>query len=194
MRYVPDHKAQTRDRVLKAAAASLRVDGPDRVGVASVMAAAGLTHGGFYAHFSSRDDLLSAAVGSMFDDKSARFFADVASVDPRSGLRRFVDRYLSMRHRDSREEGCPIPILAGELHRLPDAARTRFAAAVDRMIDNVATLLDRAGAEGPQPTAVSAIAEMVGAVALARVMPNRDQAATLLATARASVNRKLGLE
>ncbi len=73
MRYDPGHKNETRDRVLKAAARSMRTDGPHKLGVAAVMAEAGLTHGGFYAHFPSRDALVIATVERLFEDSRSRF-------------------------------------------------------------------------------------------------------------------------
>lgn len=192
MRYDSEHKAHTRDRVLKEAAAAIRADGPDRVGVAAVMKRAGLTHGGFYAHFGSKDDLLSEAVGYMFKDRYDVFFADLNTVEPRAGLQRLADYYLSMRHRDARDKGCPIPILSGELHRLPDAARERFVQAVDRLTNGIATLLDRAHVDAPRPRAISAVAEMVGAIAIARTLGD-GAARELLGCAKVSVEDKLGL-
>jgi TetR/AcrR family transcriptional repressor of nem operon len=193
MRYTPDHKARTRERVLAAAAAAIRTDGPDRLGVAAVMAGAGLTHGGFYAHFRSRDDLLAGTVGFMADQARVAFHADVAAVDPRAGLQRFVDRYLSLRHCQSRDAGCPIPILSGDLHRLPAAARQPFNAAVERMIAGVADLLDRLERPDARQRATSAVAEMVGAVTLARAAADPAVAEALLECTRASVEAKLGL-
>lgn len=193
MRYGNEHKAHTRDRVLKEAAAAIRAEGPDRVGVAAVMKRVGLTHGGFYAHFGSRDELLSEAVSYMFKDRYDAFFADLDTIDPRLGLRRLVDYYVSMSHRDARDVGCPIPILAGDLHRLPEAAQARFVQAVDRLTGGIVTLLDRAGIEAPQPRAASAVAEMVGAIAIARTLDNQ-RADELLGHVRKSVERKLCLD
>ncbi|MGI4879673.1 MAG: TetR/AcrR family transcriptional regulator, partial [Janthinobacterium lividum] len=77
MRYDGEHKAQTRERVLKEAAAAIRSEGVDRIGIAQVMARAGLTHGGFYAHFTSKDDLVTQAIDYMFEDRYAAFFANL---------------------------------------------------------------------------------------------------------------------
>ncbi len=193
MRYDSDHKAQTRERVLKEAAAAIRSEGVDRIGVAQVMARAGLTHGGFYAHFASKDDLVTQAIEYMFEDRYAAFFADIDDVDPRVALTRFVDRYLSMRHRDAPEHGCPVPVLAGQVAHLPDAARTRFRLALDRLTGGVASLLERTGAADAKTTAAAVIAEMVGAVALARVELDDGRADRLLQFIRGSVRARLGL-
>lgn len=191
MRYDNEHKARTRDRVLQEAAAVLREDGPDRLGVAAVMNRAGLTHGGFYAHFGSKDELMTEAVSYMFTDRYDAFFADVDTVEPRLALERLIARYLSMRHRDARDRGCPIPILSGELHRLPEGARLRFVQAVDRLTGGIVTLLERAGVDAARSRAISVVAEMVGAIALARTLDDAS-AAELLIRARASVEQKLG--
>ena len=194
MRYTSEHKAETRARVLKEAAAALRAKGPERLGVAAVMSRAGLTHGGFYAHFASKDALLAAAVDHMFAEVRNSFFPEGETIDARSALRRYTARYLSMRHRDARDQGCPVPILAGELHRMPEGARERFVAGLGRMTQRLTGLLERAGVADPQPRAASAVAEMVGAISLARLTDDRAAAEALLADALRSVRRKLCVE
>ena len=82
MRYDTDHKQKTREKVLKAAAKAIRADGPHRMGVADVMRKAGLTHGGFYAHFESKDDLVAAAIGQMFEQSKARFVHTASRSHP----------------------------------------------------------------------------------------------------------------
>ena len=104
MRYSSDHKAETRERVLKEAANEIRAKGPDNVAVSGIMARAGLTHGGFYAHFPSKDALVKEAIGTMFADARARSDKIDADGDPRDVLRAYVDFYLSPAHRDRREE------------------------------------------------------------------------------------------
>lgn len=193
MRYDSEHKAQTRERVLKEAAAAIRTVGIDRVGVAQVMARANLTHGGFYAHFASKDDLVTQAIEYMFEDRYAAFFANVEDADPRVALTRFIDRYLSMRHRNAPEHGCPVPALAGQVTHLPEAARARFRLALDRLTGGVASLIERTGAADAKITAAAVIAEMVGAVALARVELDEGRADRLLQSVRGSVRARLGL-
>lgn len=192
MRYACDHKAQTRERVLTEAAAAIRAEGPDRLSVAALMSRAGLTHGGFYAHWPSKDALLADAIDRMFAD-GAPYFTDADSQDPRLVLERYVAGYLSMAHRDGRERGCPVPILAGEMHRLPDLARLRFCAAVKRMRERLAGLIERAGVDDAPGRATSAVSEMVGAVGLARATDDPAAAEALLAAARRSVIAKLGI-
>ena len=193
MRYGRDHKAQTRERVLDEAAAAIRADGPDKMSVAALMNRAGLTHGGFYAHWPSKDALLADAIDHMFVDRASCFAQAAAAHDPRLVLERYVAGYLSMTHRDGREHGCPVPILAGEMHRLPDGARQRFCAAVTRMRERLASLVERAGIDDAPARVASAIAEMVGAIGLARATDDRVAAQALLDGAHRSVIVKLGL-
>lgn len=193
MRYNSEHKARTRDRVLREAAAAIRADGPERMGVAAVMSRAGLTHGGFYSHFKSKDDLLNNAIDFMFAEAPFRFFADSEGRDPRTVLSEYVDNYLSAEHRSSRERGCPVPILAGELYRMPEEARERFAAAVRRIRESIAGMLERAGVGDAAERTDTAVAEMVGAVSLARVSDDAS-AERILHAARRSVRFKLDLD
>src|SRR3954469_19426239 len=125
VRYSNEHKAETRRRVLKEAAQEIRAKGPDGVAVAGVMARAGLTHGGFYAHFESKEAMIADAIGTMFDDARGRSDAIEQTDDPRAALRAYVDFYLSPAHRDRRERGCPLPTLSGDLARSGEQQRER---------------------------------------------------------------------
>jgi len=194
MKYPSDHKANTRRRVLQEAAKAIWADGVEGIAIAPVMAAAGLTVGGFYAHFKSRDDLIAEAVSFMFEERYASFFARIDIPDPRDALGRFVDYYVSMRHRDATVGGCPIPTLAGQVPSLPSAARERFMLAVERLTDGVTGLLEAMGTGEAPAVAASAMAEMIGAVSLSRLTRDAVKAEGLLEDARRSVRRKLGLD
>src|SRR5215470_8150773 len=127
MRYDDNHKERTRARVLTEAAAAIRSKGVERVGVAEVMAGAGLTHGGFYAHFESKDDLVTQAITHMFDAAYASFLNHTEGRDPAEALSKDVDAYLATSHRLDRAHGCPIAALSGDLPNMPELARARFA-------------------------------------------------------------------
>jgi TetR/AcrR family transcriptional regulator, transcriptional repressor for nem operon len=194
VRYDADHKQKTREKVLKAAAKAIRAHGPHRVGVADVMRDAGLTHGGFYAHFESKDDLVAAAIGQMFEQSRARFVSEVKDYPPARALNAYVDFYLSQRHRDARASGCPIPALAGDLPRLDRAARTRFAEGVAALTHAVAERIEQLGhCDEPEALARSVVAEMVGALSLARAEPEEEKSNQMLADSRELVKKRLGI-
>jgi TetR/AcrR family transcriptional regulator, transcriptional repressor for nem operon len=194
MRYDSEHKQRTREKVLKVAAKAIRANGPHRVGVAAVMAKAGLTHGGFYAHFESKDDLIAAAIGQMFDETAARFTGENDSPDPKVRLTTYVNWYLSRSHRDAVGSGCPIPVLAPEQLRLTRAARQRFATGVESIKERLAGTLTELGHARAHEDADSLLAELVGALSLARAEPEADRSEAILKNSRRSIKARFGLE
>lgn len=193
MRYDSDHKSETRKRVLKEAAREIRAKGPGGVAVAGIMARAGLTHGGFYAHFESKEALIAAAIETMFESARSRFDMAAADDDPRPALLAYVDFYLSAAHRDTREHGCPLPSLSGDLARLDPEARVRFGQGVAGLTARLAGALCRHGIADPEKAAASMLNEMVGAVALARAVSDPAQSDAILADARSSVIDRFSL-
>jgi TetR/AcrR family transcriptional repressor of nem operon len=194
MRYDAEHKQKTRERVLKEAAAAIRVEGPHRIAVAGVMAKAGLTHGGFYAHFASKEELIAAAIGQMFDEAADRFDRETGALDPARGLAAYINFYLSRTHRDTSGQGCPLPYLAADLPRLTPDARTRFAAGRAALAARTADLLARLGRPEPEMLADSVVAELVGALSLARAEPDLDRSDQILKSSRRMLKQRLGLE
>jgi len=195
MRYDSEHKERTRERVLKEAAKAIRQDGPHKVGVAEVMAKAGLTHGGFYAHFSSKDDLIDQAIGQMFKESGDRLAREIdAKSTPAEALNAYLDFYLSPAHRDARTSGCPLPFLSADAPRLPEGSRGRYSSGVASLAARMAALLAKTGRPDPEADASSALAEMVGAVALSRAEPDLARADEILARSKRAVKRRLGLE
>ena len=194
MRYPPDHKLQTRKALLEAAAQALRRDGPHRLGVARVMAEAGLTHGGFYAHFPSRDALIAAGIRQMFEESRDRLPATSPDRSAAENLVRFIDHYLSTSHRDAHSSGCPLPYLANDAPRLSAAARLQFARGVQGLTDSLAALLEGIGQPQPEAEAASALSEMVGALTLARAEPDAARSSRILEISRSRLLQRFGLE
>jgi TetR/AcrR family transcriptional repressor of nem operon len=193
MRYDSEHKERTRKRVLAEAAAAIREQGPDKVGVAGLMAKAGLTHGGFYAHFKSKDDLIAQAIGQMFEDSYGNFLHWTKDQTPAEGLARFIDNYVSARHRDAPDRGCPIPSLSGDLARMPPEARERFTQGVTTLTDAIAGLLGQTGKPDAEDLAASTIAEMIGALALSRAVGDPATSDRILERSRRVLKQRLGL-
>lgn len=194
MRYSSDHKAETRERVLKEAANEIRAKGPDNVAVSGIMARAGLTHGGFYAHFPSKDALVKEAIGTMFADARARSDKIDADGDPRAVLRAYIDFYLSPAHRDRRDRGCPLPTLSGDFARSQPETRERFGAGVVGIATRLAAPLAKLGYADPDAEAHALLAQLVGGVALARAVGDAALSDALLADTHASVVARYGLE
>jgi TetR/AcrR family transcriptional repressor of nem operon len=186
-------KAETHERILREAAAAIRIDGADRASVSTIMSRAGLTVGGFYAHFSSKDDLLAKAVDYMFQDRYAAFLERLDDTDVATTLTRFIDTYLSMRHRDAVERGCPIPALAGEIGRLAEPVRDAFTRGIEALETAVEDLLARLGREDAAILSHSLIAEMTGSISLARAQPDVAKAESMLSASRDHVRERIGL-
>jgi TetR/AcrR family transcriptional repressor of nem operon len=191
MRYDSNHKERTRQRVLTEAAAALRAHGPNRIGVATLMSRVGLTHGGFYAHFKSKEDLVAQAISHMFEETRQRFAAHAEHLDPAVALSRYIDMYVSPRHRDSPEHGCPLPALCGDLARMPATARKRFAAGMDDLARSIAHLLRELGKPAPERLAASMLAEMVGAIALSRAIEDTATSDRILRTSRDALKARI---
>jgi TetR/AcrR family transcriptional repressor of nem operon len=193
MRYDAEHKARTRQRVLKEAARSLRLHGPAHVAVADVMRGAGLTHGGFYAHFASKDDLLAHAVATMFEDAQASFERLTADKPPREALRDYIASYLSPRHCTGRDAGCPIAALGSDVPRLTGATRQAFEEGTALLAQGIAGLLAQLGTPDPGEASVSVLSELVGGLVLARLAADAAQAQALLAACRTQLLKRLQL-
>ncbi len=193
MRYDNEHKERTRQRVLSEAAAAIRTVGPDGIGVAGLMARAGLTHGAFYAHFESKDDLVAQAVTHMFDETHQRFFARTEHPDPAIALEKLIDAYLSTRHRDHPERGCPLPSLTAEFARLSGPARQNFVAGLHRLTGSVARRIRDLGRVDAEDLAPSVVAELAGALALSRTAADQSESDAFLETSRRSIKARVGL-
>src|SRR5262249_22494023 len=133
------------ERVLVEAAKQIRAHGPLGVGVAEIMKRAGLTHGGFYAHFKSKDALIAAAIGKMFEGACTRWQRTTEARNASSGLGTYIDWYLSAEHRDARESGCPIVALSSDLPRLPNMCRAAYAEGTRNLTERIAGKLRELG-------------------------------------------------
>jgi TetR/AcrR family transcriptional repressor of nem operon len=194
MRYDAEHKQRTKERLLKETAKAIRLEGPHKVGVAAIMAKAGLTHGGFYAHFKSRDEMVAEGVAEMFRQGRERLLQSLRDRPPGEALRDYVEFYLSPAHRDTRTAGCPLPFLSGDAPRLPDTVRARFAEGVQALEAGLAEPLKALGRPDAQSEAGALLAEMVGALALARAEPDKARADEMLRRSRERILQRYSLE
>lgn len=176
-----DKKAQTRERILQAASAALVQRGSAEPSVSEVMGAAGLTVGGFYAHFDSKDSLMLEAFCQLLSQRRsliAQVDEQLSGEERRSLVAAF---YLSRKHRDSVEHACPLPAVVGELGRLPDGFRQALNEHVELMVAQLAA--------GPEDTdkVLADLALMVGGLALARALGPGDLSDRMLRAAKSAV-------
>lgn len=189
MRYQAEHKEKTRALILTEASRAIRRDGAHSVSLASVMKGVGLTHGGFYAHFSSREDMLMAAIDKTFGDSRDRWAHETLDRSPRDGLVRYIDWYLSKAHRDQRDTGCVIAAIASE--QLPPACQDAFAEGTRRLVSLIAAHIAQLPRDDADELAASILAELVGALVLARIEREPRRSDAILAAARTSVKKRL---
>jgi AcrR family transcriptional regulator len=184
----PSRKAQSHDRIVDVASRAIRRAGYRGVGVADIMNEAGLTHGGFYAHFASRDALLVEAMQRASRDNQAALSAAVERRMARGSSRfaALVNSYLHDSHLEQTEQGCVVAALASEMTRqdesVRDEARRRVADLVDLVHAALPTGTERGHAE-------VATATMVGALQLARTLGGKPGRALLARTREALIQR-----
>jgi TetR/AcrR family transcriptional repressor of nem operon len=193
MRYADTHKDETHRALLKAAAAQLREKGPDRLSVASVMKSAGLTHGGFYAHFKSKDALLTEALADTFARSRERVRRLLDGLPPKAALATYVDFYVSPEHRDHPSSGCPLTALNSDMPRQTKKFRAAFESGVKEIAHAMADRMDAAGVADAERLAPSLLSAMAGAVALSRSISDKSLSDELLASARTGIKARLGL-
>ncbi len=177
----PDgRKAETRQRILDAASALFRAHGIDGVGVDAVMHEAGLTHGGFYLHFASKEALVAEVAAASLARAAARWDQISREPDRAAALARIVGSYLDPEHVAAVSQGCMLTTLGPEVARRP-GSRGGITQAMSTMLDALARLLP-----GRQD-AVAALSTMVGAVVLARIADDPELAKEFLGVAGATV-------
>lgn len=187
MRITKDQARSNRDRVIATASQLFRERGFENVSVADLMKASGFSHGGFYNHFASKDDLVTEALEHAFANMAE-------SRAKASDLSELGSAYLSDLHRRSPGGGCPAAALAGDTSRATDEIRSRFGQGIEEMIRSLEDLLASAGFEGKRRLcAVDLLCSMVGALALARAVPESNSLATeILGAARERFNQLQG--
>ena len=187
----PGRKQLTHDRILATAAGALRSGGFSGIGVADIMKRAGLTHGGFYAHFPSRDALLAEALDRAGEESKANLRKAIEAGE-RKGFTRFralVESYLSDRHLRSPETGCPVAALASEMPRQSDTVQQAAATRVAHLVKTVADALPPGHPEG---TAAVIAAQLVGALQLARTLGDNAAGRRHLAASRSFLLERFG--
>jgi TetR/AcrR family transcriptional regulator, transcriptional repressor for nem operon len=184
-------KAASHERIVAIAAARIRMDGIDGLGVADVMGEAGLTHGGFYRHFDSREDLVTEALALALREGSERTRTAADALGSRA-LRVIINAYLSQEHRDTPATGCAVAALAEDVSRANTAARQLYARQVDDYVDllnGLEPISDRPDSR----LAVLTLSTLVGALSIARAIGDDAQSREFLQEAANALKELLGV-
>ena len=187
MRYSREHKLETHERIVKRASVRLREKGAHGIGVADLMKDAGLTHGGFYAHFDSREALVIEAFAHAMDRSTERWRKLGETTTPEQRLTAIVDSYLTPVHRDDPGHGCAVPTLAAEIARESPKTRRAFAGKLEQMIDMMADQIPNVPRKVARKQATAAIATMMGTMVMARVAGTGEFSEEVLAAGREAV-------
>ncbi len=178
VRYATEHKQGTRQRIIATAGRRLKRDGIDGSGVAVLMKDAGLTNGAFYAHFASKESLVTAVIEDQLQLLAASFAEQAESGW--AGFEQIVRNYLSAEHRDHPEEGCPNAALLDEIVRSADATRRTYTDGVLGVIDDFAERLSPGDPVSARPKALSLLGMMAGTLQLSRALTDRELSDQLL--------------
>jgi TetR/AcrR family transcriptional repressor of nem operon len=185
MRYPPNHKLVTRRRIVAAASAAFRERGVENTGVDEVMRRAGLTHGGFYAHFSDKAELVAEACAEAFDAAVGNLDRIAALPTAAKRARLLIDSYLSARHRDNRGSGCLVVAVGADMARLDSTGRSGYARGFARHLDRLCVALRLARDEEKNRDLVTHLmSSLVGALLFARAADSPERSDALLGSAR----------
>jgi AcrR family transcriptional regulator len=188
MRYEKGHKDASRRRIIDVAAARFRSDGIAASGIAGIMEEAGLTNGAFYAHFSSKADLVAACLTSALEAQSCQIKEGLAT----GGFDAVLDYYLSPAHRDDRASGCVSAALLPEIEHQAQETRGLYADHLDHLVKLIAeTLAPRA--TDPQSLAIGIYVTMMGTLQLARTIADPGASDQILAAGKAAVRAQLAV-
>jgi TetR/AcrR family transcriptional repressor of nem operon len=184
MRYSPEHKAQNHENILSVAARSFREHGGDTSGIGTVMKKVGLTKGGFYRHFESKDDLFVEAVARAFDEMGNGMLKVANSAPEGHALRAMIEHYLSTRHANSPGVGCVVAALGPELARKPLSVRKRIEASLDAYRERLLPFVPGQTREEKLEKCKLLFSSMAGVLMMARITSDPKKREQRLTEAR----------
>lgn len=173
MRYTSDYKEQTRKKILTAAGHLFREKGYNGVGVDAIMAEAGLTAGGFYSHFDSKEALFSEVIQNVLTSRNSDLAASLANKDGMAWLKSLIRNYLSPVHRDRIAEGCPLPVLTPDVSRSSNETRDNYEKGLEIFFVEIAKKMP----EDPSPAkdrAIALMSQLIGGLMLARAIKDEE--------------------
>jgi TetR/AcrR family transcriptional regulator, transcriptional repressor for nem operon len=189
MKVSKEQAAEHHQSIIEAAAQSFRENGFDGVSVSDIMRKARLTHGAFYGHFGSKSALAAAACRFAFDERLGGWTNDVSLSD-------YLDRYVSVLHRDKRGRGCPMAAFASDISRQHKTVQKEYEAGVSRYRERIASWLSKTGSNkaARDADASAILAIMVGSIVLARsTFSNGPLSARILTETRSVIASRFGV-
>ncbi|PWC66323.1 TetR family transcriptional regulator [Azospirillum sp. TSH7] len=189
MRVSKEQAAENRRRVVEVASGLFRERGFNGIGVADLMKEAGLTHGGFYGQFASKEDLAAEACARAMEVMAERWSGSAETPPGDEALAALLDGYLSPRHRDHSAAGCPIAALGVDVSRQGGAVRGAFTQGLRPFIDRLQRLVQGRSEEAKRKAALATLSGMVGALILARAVDDPTLSEEILEAARESLGR-----
>nr|WP_315594565.1 TetR/AcrR family transcriptional regulator [uncultured Cupriavidus sp.] len=180
MRKTKIETAETRRRVVEAAAREFRLKGIQATGLNDVMRPLGLTQGGFYRHFTSKDHLVAEACTQAMKEVLDGLATVVRDSEPAGGFAAMVEAYVSQAHRDTQTGGCPLAAMGSELARADKQTRASAAQGFDDLVDVLAKHLADKPPQEARSSAVFAVAAMIGAITMSRVVEDSDASTAIL--------------
>jgi TetR/AcrR family transcriptional repressor of nem operon len=186
-------KEKNHERIVKTAAARFRERGIDGIGLADLMKAVGLTHGGFYAHFGSREELVAEAIECALRDGGRAVEAVLSAKQPPATLLGLlIDAYLSLAHRDGLATSCAVATMANDVARSDVRARTAYEKQVNLYLELLAKLITADRRKSRRAKAIAALSALVGAVSMARAVNDEKLSRELLKSAADELKAQLG--
>lgn len=191
-RYSNEHREETRRKVVEAASRAFRAGGLSEVSVPKLMAEAGLTHGGFYFHFDSKEALIAEACAAGMQETAAQMDEAATTAPEGRAVEAIIRRYLSPQHREVPEQGCVLPTLGGQLARHSDEVRAEFTLGLQEFLRVVTRHLGGAAEDEVSDEALVLVSSMAGAMLIARSVADRDMSDRTLDAARAFLVNAFG--
>jgi TetR/AcrR family transcriptional repressor of nem operon len=180
MRKSKQEAAATRQRIIMVAAAAFRKNGIAGTGISDLMAAAGLTHGGFYRHFDSKDQIVAEACTAAAESLVEQLAVSASRKSPQRGLKTIVENYLSAAHRDEPADGCPLAALGSEMARADERTRAAATQALLKLVGVIASQFGKTRPDVARRRALVAAATMIGALTMSRIVTDSELSAGIL--------------
>jgi TetR/AcrR family transcriptional repressor of nem operon len=184
MRYGPEHKLETHQKIVKDASRRVRAEGLNGAAVSAVMKDAGLTHGGFYKHFKNKDDLLVESLREGFREIEDTLVHAAEQSPPGEAWKAVVRTYLSLELCDHPERGCPLAALSPELARADKRMKPRIVAELVNYKSRMLPFMPGQQTADKERAFFAIFSTMIGAIAIARILPDRTMREKVLAGTR----------